>query len=287
MNINIPDTPTMLVFGGLFFIFITLTKINGYKIKPIKGKNKYLFLVGVIVCTTGICLYLGVSVSTLTPSEDIPISEDPQTLDNLSTATLEETPTEIPEYTCNVVGVNYECESWSNEQYPLIDLFGEKYVPLSPNNEKIWNANINKLAKFVFEGDSRVIMKTGDSLPLTDNYTLDAIKVDADNEKVWLEFSYDSYSIDDEIIDVSGDDGNTWTATLDTLEGEGNVPVMKVHIRQIFQDSGDSIAQIDGFWLIDYKDTMNLRIGDRFGEYTLKKIVSGEGESNLGYVVFE
>ena len=38
-----------------------------------------------------------------------------------------------------------------NEQYPVIDLFGEKDVPLFTANGNIWDAHINKLAKLVLD----------------------------------------------------------------------------------------------------------------------------------------
>ena len=40
---------------------------------------------------------------------------------------------------CSVVSTSYK---WvSNEQYPVIDLFGDKYVPLFNTNESIWDAH--------------------------------------------------------------------------------------------------------------------------------------------------
>jgi hypothetical protein len=45
--------------------------------------------------------------------------------------------------TCNVVGTQYKCDSWSNDQYPLINLLGENYVPLFDNNDPIWKCNVN------------------------------------------------------------------------------------------------------------------------------------------------
>ena len=37
-----------------------------------------------------------------------------------------------PEGSIYVVGTNYKCGSWSDEQYPLIRLFGDNYVPFTP-----------------------------------------------------------------------------------------------------------------------------------------------------------
>ena len=71
--------------------------------------------------------------------------------------------------------------------------------------------------------------------------------------------------VDDQI--VSTDSGSKiWTAELDKIQGEDNVPVLKVHVNQVFQGAVDSIAQIDGLWLIDYANAMKIESDDEFGK---------------------
>ena len=55
-------------------------------------------------------------------------------------------------------------------------------------------------------------------------------------------------------------------AELDKIQGEDNVPVLKVHVNQVFQGAVDSIAQIDGLWLIDYANAMKIESDDEFGK---------------------
>ena len=185
---------------------------------------------------------------------------------------------------CKVVGTNYQY--WSNEQYPIIDLFGEQEVPLLANNDPIWQPHVNKLAKLVLDNNKKYTLKNSEKLDLGQDYTLEVKQIDVDGKKVWLEFTKDGEFVDDQI--VSTDAGsNTWTCELDKIQGEDNVPVLKVHVNQVFQSANDSIAQIDGLWLIDYANAKTLEVGDKFGEFTLAQIINGVDESNLGSLVFE
>jgi hypothetical protein len=62
--------------------------------------------------------------------------------------------------TYNVVGVYYKCDSWSNEQYPLINLFEGNYVPLLANGDSLWQSHVNKLAKLVLDSNEKYTLKT-------------------------------------------------------------------------------------------------------------------------------
>ena len=186
--------------------------------------------------------------------------------------------------TSNVVGTNYQY--WSSEQYPLIDLFGDNYVPLCANTDPIWKSHVGRFAKLVIDSKGSHNLMTGENLDLGQGYRLQVMQVDVDGEKVWLELDKDEQYVDDQIISTDSGD-NTWTCTLDNIEGVNNVPVLKVHVNQVFQGSTDSIAQIDGIWLIDYASAKSLQIGDKFGDYTLTTIINGVDASNLESLVFE
>ena len=183
---------------------------------------------------------------------------------------------------CNVVDASYECSSWSNERYPVIDLFGEKYVPLIANYDPIWKCHIDKLAKLVLDSGDKYILKTGEKLDLGQGYVIQAKQIDVDGKKVWLEFDKNGKYVDDTILST----GENWTCYLDNIQGEDNIPVLKVHISDVYQSGNDSIVQIGGIWLIDYSSAKTLNIGDKIGGFTLEKIVSGVNKSNLGSLVF-
>ncbi|MCO5382772.1 MAG: hypothetical protein NHB15_12305 [Methanosarcina barkeri] len=190
--------------------------------------------------------------------------------------------------TCNVVGVNYKCESWSEEQYPVIDLLGEKNVPLFNASENIWNSHVNKLSRLILDNNETYTLKNGENLDLGNGYALKVKQIDIDSEKVWLEFTKDGKYVADQNISVNTDNINkTWTVTLDNIQGENNIVVMRVHVKQLFEGAVDRIAQIDAIWLIDYANARTLNIGDKFGNYTLQKIISGIDESNIGSLIFK
>jgi S-layer protein (TIGR01567 family) len=187
--------------------------------------------------------------------------------------------------TCNVVGTDYKCSSWSN-RYPLINLFGEKDVPLLTNNDPIWKCHVDKLAKLVLDSNDKYTLKTDENLDLGHGYSLKVREIDEGYDKAWLEFCKNGQSVDDAIISTDSDDNN-WIYFRDNIQGADNIPVLKVHLGDIYGDKNNRIVQIDGLWLIDYENATTLKIGDKIGDFTLEKIVSGTNSSNLGSLVFK
>ncbi|WP_229389830.1 S-layer protein domain-containing protein, partial [Methanosarcina sp. DH2] len=59
---------------------------------------------------------------------------------------------------------------------------------------------------------------------------------------------------------------NTWEVELDDVQDEDDVVVLRVHVNQVFQGAVDSIAQIEGLWLIDYANAMTIESDDEFGD---------------------
>ncbi|WP_229389828.1 S-layer protein domain-containing protein, partial [Methanosarcina sp. DH2] len=164
-------------------------------------------------------------------------------------------------YTTTIQQVAYEYEKpsigWSN--YSLIGFFAEKYIPINPDKA-------DKLAKLVLDSDDKYTIRTGEILDLGEGYAIEAKQVDVDGEKVWLEFTKDGEFVDDEIISVVSNSNNTWEVELDDVQDEDDVVVLRVHVNQVFQGAVDSIAQIEGLWLIDYANAMTIESDDEFGE---------------------
>jgi S-layer protein (TIGR01567 family) len=163
-------------------------------------------------------------------------------------------------YQTTIKDVDYEYNkpSLGWDQYPVIGFFAEEYIPLKSNSA-------DKLAKLVMDSDDKITLKTGDTLDLGDGYSLQARQVDVDGEKVWLEFDKDGEHVDDEIVNV-GQGDSTWDVELDDIQDEDDVIVMKVHVNQVFQGAVDSVAQIEGIWLIDYANAIKIESDDEFGE---------------------
>jgi S-layer protein (TIGR01567 family) len=168
----------------------------------------------------------------------------------------------IPEgglnYSTTIKSVDYKADDVFNGTYPVLGFFAQKYVPLKSNDA-------SKLAQLVLDSDDKYTLRTGEQLDLGDGYTLEAKQVDVDGKKVWLEFDKDGEYVDDEIISTDSGD-HIWTCKLDGIQDEDDVPVLKVHVNQVFQGAVDSIAQIDGLWLIDYANAMKIESDDEFGK---------------------
>jgi S-layer protein (TIGR01567 family) len=185
--------------------------------------------------------------------------------------------------TYSVVGTNYECNSWSNEQYPSINLFGTKYVPLFADDDPIWKCHVNKLSKLVLDSGEKYTLTSGEKIDLGQGYSLELKQVDVDGNKVWLQFAKDGLYIDDQIIEVDG----ICTCKLNNVQGVDDVPVLKAHVAKIIVGAKQASVLIDGIWLIDYQNAWTLKIGDKIGNLKLKKIVNGTDVSNLGSLTFE
>jgi S-layer protein (TIGR01567 family) len=170
-------------------------------------------------------------------------------------------------YETTIQQVDYEfyrpAAGWSN--YSLIGFFAEKYIPINPDKA-------DKLAKLVLDSDDKYTIRTGEQLDLGEGYAIEAKQVDVDGEKVWLEFTKDGEFVDDEIISVVSGSDNTWEVELDDIQDEDDVVVLRVHVNQVFQGAVDSIAQIEGIWLIDYANAMTIESDDEFGDLDNVKI---------------
>jgi S-layer protein (TIGR01567 family) len=160
-------------------------------------------------------------------------------------------------YSTTIKSVDYKSDDFTGT-YPVLGFFAEEYVPLKASSA-------SKLAKLVMDSKDKYTVKTGEKLELGSGYALEAKQVDVDGKKVWLEFTKDGQYVDDQIVSTDGND-RVWTCELDKILGEDDVPVLKVHVNQVFQGAVDSIAQIDGLWLIDYANAKEIKSDDEFGK---------------------
>lgn len=172
----------------------------------------------------------------------------------------------------------YKRHGWDSKQYPVLGFLGGMYVPVS-SFPTSFSDNPLKLARLVLDTDKRYVLRTGEMLELGGDYALEAKQVDVDGEKVWLEFTKDGEFIDDEILDISnGEEGRTWEVDVD-IDGEDDIVVFRVCVDQLFQGAVDSIAQLEGIWLLDYENPLSIGLYDSFGSLEVKEI--GPDDLNL------
>jgi S-layer protein (TIGR01567 family) len=145
----------------------------------------------------------------------------------------------------------------ANTTFPVIGLFAEKYVPLDDDEA-------DELVKLLLDNDDKYTLRTGSALQLANGYALTAKQIDVEGNKVWMEFTKDGDFIEDEVLDVSNG-AVTWTYDADVGDKE-DVIVFRAHITQVFQGQVDSLAIVEGLWLIDYENVMKIEDDDKFGK---------------------
>jgi S-layer protein (TIGR01567 family) len=156
-------------------------------------------------------------------------------------------------YSTTIKNVPYKYTNWG--AYPVVGLFGEKYVALSPTDA-------SKLTKLVVDSKDKFTVKLGENKDLGQNYSLQAKQVNIEGTKVWLELDKDGQHVADQIVQLAGD--GSWTYKASVL-GLVDVPVLKIHINQVFQGTSDTIVQMDGLWFVDYANAMKISNNDEFG----------------------
>jgi len=156
-------------------------------------------------------------------------------------------------YSTTIKNVPYKYTNWG--AYPVVGLFGEKYVALSPTDA-------SKLTKLVVDSKDKFTVKLGENKDLGQNYSLQAKQVNIEGTKVWLELDKDGQHVADQIVQLAGD--GWWTYKASVL-GLVDVPVLKIHINQVFQGTSDTIVQMDGLWFVDYANAMKISNNDEFG----------------------
>ena len=185
----------------------------------------------------------------------------------------------------NVVSANYQYQEWG--QYPLINFLGEKDVPLFTNTSPIWKSHVERLAKLLLDSKDLLIVKSDEILDLGCGYGLLVKQIDVSDNKVWLEFFKDGQYVDDRIVSVNNGGDNTWTCMLDQIQGEDNVPVLKVHVYKLSQGRSRYHRYIR--WSIGSLTLQMLKeigINTKYGSYNVKAINSGVDASNLGSLIF-
>jgi S-layer protein (TIGR01567 family) len=168
-------------------------------------------------------------------------------------------------YTAKIEQSDYEAD-FDNEsvgtsdltKYPVIGLFAEKYVPTD-------DTDASELAKLLIDTDDKYTLRTGSPLELAGGYELTAKQIDVEGDKVWMELSKDGEFVEDEVIDVT-DGQATWDYDVDVGD-QSDVIVFRCLVTDVFQGQVDSLAVVEGLWLIDYENILEIESSDTFGEF--------------------
>jgi S-layer protein (TIGR01567 family) len=163
----------------------------------------------------------------------------------------------------------------ANMTFPILGLFAEPYVPVS-------DSDAGELVKLLMDSDDKYTLRTGSALELASGYALTAKQIDVEGDKVWMELTKDGEFVEDEVIDVTGGEA-TWNYDVDVGD-QDDVIVFRVLITDVFQGQVDSLAVIEGLWLVDYENIMEVETSDEFGELEVDSVDTKIVMSNTGTV---
>ena len=172
-------------------------------------------------------------------------------------------------YNTTIVQTAYEADfadedaTTNNDTFPIIGLFAEEYVATD-------DSDAGELVKLLLDTDDKYTLRTGSALELADGYELTAKQIDVEGDKVWMELSKDGEFIEDEVIDVTSGEA-TWDYDVDVGD-QSDVIVFRCLITDVFQGQVDSLAVVEGLWLIDYENIMEIESSDEFGELEVDSV---------------
>ena len=184
-------------------------------------------------------------------------------------------------YNASIVQADYEADfaaeadvtGSANMTYPLIGIFADKYVPTD-------DSDAGELVKLLLDTDDKYTLRTGSAIELAGGYELTAKQIDVEGDKVWMELSKDGEFVEDEVIDVTSGEA-TWDYDVDVGD-QSDVIVFRCLITDVFQGQVDSLAVVEGLWLVDYEDIMEVETSDEFGELEVDSVSSTIVMKNSG-----
>ncbi|WP_135644078.1 S-layer protein domain-containing protein [Methanococcoides vulcani] len=163
------------------------------------------------------------------------------------------------EYTADVINVAYTYGGWADngEEFQKLGFLAEEYVPV--------NGDLQILSTLIMDDDEKYTMRVGQTLDLGEGFALTPKQIDVDGNKVWLELTKDGEFLDDDVYNTENNvDESSWDYEAD-VAGEEDVIVMRVHINEVFQGQVDSLAIIEGIWLMS-DEAMEIADDEEFGK---------------------
>lgn len=171
--------------------------------------------------------------------------------------------------------------------YAIIGFFAEPYVALGKKDLEWDRGNViptsmpvkaNKIAKLVTDNDEKYTLKTGATLEMGEGYSLVVDQIDVDGNKAYIKLMKDGKELNSSIVSTNGSAGGNWIFELNVLN-ENNSQVMRVHVKDVFQGTQDSLVEIEGMWLVDYLNAFEVKVDVDYGKFE----EAGVGTDKLTY----
>jgi S-layer protein (TIGR01567 family) len=180
-------------------------------------------------------------------------------------------------YTTQMKEVAYEYAGFDTNYYKM-GFFAQEYIPVGETGTI---PDPQLLSKLILDDDEKYTMRVGQTLDLGEGFALTPKQIDVEGDKVWLELTKDGKFLDDDVYDATpgtdtNPDNKSWDYEAD-LAGEDDVVVLRVHVNEVFQGQVDSLAIIEGIWLMS-DEVMEIEDDDEFGEL---EVIGSTGDADL------
>ncbi|ATU08453.1 S-layer protein domain-containing protein [Methanohalophilus portucalensis] len=177
-------------------------------------------------------------------------------------------------YTTNPIPKDFEQDRWGS--YQIIGFMAERYFAgykdtsssIVDNDLSLMSDGI--LSKVLLDTDDDESIYSGSSLTLEEGYNLNIQQVDVNGDSVWISLTQNGDEVDDAIL--SSDE--TYVYEKD-LGGVDDVPVIAVHIDDVFSGTETNAVFIDGIFQIS-DDYVEIDEGDDFGEMEIDNVGANE-----------
>jgi len=174
-------------------------------------------------------------------------------------------------YSSSPALVKFEHKGWGS--YEVVGFMAEKYFAGYPentfgNSKSVSVLSDSILAKVLIDDDNKKSMFTGSSLTLDEGYSLNIAEVDVNGDTVWVQLKKDGDVVDEGFLNSNSD------YVYETeLGGAEDVPLIAVHLDQIFSGTETNAVFIEGVFQIS-GDYLELSQGDSFGRMEISTISS-------------
>ncbi|WP_164997748.1 S-layer protein domain-containing protein [Methanolobus psychrotolerans] len=165
-------------------------------------------------------------------------------------------------YTITIQKSNFSCDELNSdgEQYEVVGILGEKYIPLEKGNPA-------KLGKLLLDTNKEYVVTGSGNIDFKDGYGIH-YSYDEEEDEFYICFQkgnwiYGGTSIDDTITFDPVSQDAIWKWEYD-IAGVDDVRVMKLHIKKIEGPLSNQFI-IDGVWILDFDNILDYEISDEYG----------------------
>jgi S-layer protein (TIGR01567 family) len=170
------------------------------------------------------------------------------------------------EYETEPQPVDFEFSEWG--KYDVIGFMAEKYFAGFNSDTDFTDEfsviNEGELRKILMDDDSSHTVLGGTALPLKEGYEIRIKEVDLEGNKVWLALTIDGEEVDDQVI-VPGSSVESSTYTYEVRIGSEDVPIVAVHIENVFRGREADLLSIKGIFQVS-DEPESVEEGEKHGK---------------------